>query len=182
MLWVGMRGCLRRVSKVHWRRYNMSTISDVRQALKTYIDCYRRPDLPPLELSQLYDLGTGSEIPPEDIGSKWPDPWPNGWSKGVYFIFGSSGSLLYVGKASLNQGIGSRLGAWFQYENDEARSCKVVHPNWSESPRYVMTLPVTDEMSFEAPALEEYFIRTLHPTDNTIGRQGDTGANTSISP
>jgi len=117
-------------------------------------------------------LFPGSENPPEEIGAKWPDEWPSGWKKGVYLIFGAGGSLLYIGKASMNNAIGSRLGEYFQYSDDERKSCKVVDPRIKE-PRYLLTVAVPDEMPFESSALEEYLIGALQPIGNMKGRNNN---------
>ncbi len=66
---------------------------------------------------------------------------------------------------------GRRLGGYFSYAKDK-KGCKVNHMGWSYSPKYVVTIAVPINMSFEAPALEEYLINELNEElpDNTIGR------------
>jgi len=142
------------------------TYEDVLKAIDSYKVKFRRPELPDLEFSKLLALF------PEDYGLNgatltWIDPWPNGERQGVYFVFGQALKLLYIGKASMRRGIGSRLAQWFQFAPD--RGCKVVHPGWSEMPRFIATLAVPVGMGFEAPAIEEYLITQLLPPDNGVG-------------
>ena len=61
-----------------------------------------------------------------------------------------------------------RLSAYFRY-NRKTKKCKIKHSNWSEPPRYVLTVAVPTDMSFEAPALEEYLITKTQPKDNDRG-------------
>jgi excinuclease UvrABC nuclease subunit len=78
--------------------------------------------------------------------------------------------VLYVGKASQGP-IGGRLAHYFKY-NPDRKTCRVVHAGpggWSSPPIYVVGVAVPDELAFEAAALEEYLIRELQPSDNTLG-------------
>src|SRR5258708_6063956 len=113
----------------------MIYLPDIKQALNYYTQHFRRADLQPLEpISGLQALFPDLELAPE-VTSRWPDSWPFGASQGVYFIFGCEVRLLYIGKASMGANISSRLSCWFKYERP-ANSCKVVHPGWSEQPRF----------------------------------------------
>jgi hypothetical protein len=140
------------------------------EALKRALDdCrakYRRSDLPDLRLSGLYSLFP-DEVQTADAGHRWNDKWPHSEEAGVYFIFGGSGRLLYVGKASMNHCIGGRLSNYFGTDKATNR-CRVEH-EWCERPMYVATAAVPQGMKFEAPALEEYLIATLNPCDNVRG-------------
>lgn len=146
----------------------MSGLKKLQNELKAYTRKYRKPGLPPLRLSPLYDLCTTHKRGPA-VGSKWPDYWPNADSFGVYAIFDESLDLLYIGKASMNNVLSNRLGRWFGYT--KAKSCKVKDSNWNKTPRYVITIPVVPEMRFEAAAIEEYMIAALQPIDNTRGKK-----------
>ena len=151
---------------------NHKGLADIVTALNCYKERFRRQDLQqqyPLEqISGLYALFPDLEMAP-GVTSKWPDGWPASSRKGVYFIFGTQVRLLYIGKASMSASIGSRLSHWFNYARP-GNGCRVVHSGWSEQPRFVAVLPVPEGMAFEAPALEEFLIDRLSPSDNVNGR------------
>lgn len=146
-----------------------ATVDNVKQALSEYKA--RRSDLPDLELSALYALFP-KEIQLETGAPHWPNPWPNTSCAGVYFIFGRSGRLLYVGKASMKNCIDDRLYGHFR-TGKSPEECRLVHSvgrdGWIERPMYVATVAVPREMAFEAPALEEYLIGKLSPVNNMKG-------------
>jgi excinuclease UvrABC nuclease subunit len=99
----------------------------------------------------------------------WSDKWPQSDEAGVYLVFGGSGRLLYIGKASMNQSIGNRLSFYFGSDRVD-KTCTIVHEGrWKERPMYIATVAVPREMRFEAPALEEYLIASLGPCDNANG-------------
>jgi hypothetical protein len=144
-------------------------LQNVKSALATYIDKYRKPGLPEPELSGLYALFPERGELPSDIERRWPAQWEQSDKTGVYFIFAGDGQLLYVGKA---WHLGSRLGHYFDY--DENKRCRLLC-SWSRDPAYVATIAVPQDMSWEAAGLEEYFIQVLRPkpTDNVLGlREG----------
>jgi hypothetical protein len=144
----------------------------VLEAIKCAVDEYRikfrHPQLPDLELSALYALFPDEKEFSHEAELHWPESYPNAARQGVYLIFGGSGRLLYIGKASMNSSMGGRLAHWFHYDTSW-RGCRVVHPGWSERPAYLATIAVPRDMGFEAPALEEYLIKRLNPLDNAIG-------------
>ena len=145
-------------------------ITDILEAINQYSRVYRHPALPKLSLSGLYALFPGEDkVAPNGIEINWPAEWPNVSQKGVYFVFGSGGRLLYIGKASMNGTLGARLNAYFKIEKTTGM-CQVIQPSWTEKPMYIATLPVPEDMGFEAAALEEYLIRELKPPDNTRGK------------
>ena len=131
--------------------------------LKTAIDelnaRFPRPSLPPLELSDVYDLR-------ED----WPrKKYPCSDSPGVYALIDETDEVAYVGKASFNHVIGNRLGARFCYGPDKAVMLTV--PEWqSERIRYIAAIGLPAEHAFEAPAIEEFLIHRLQPRLNSVGR------------
>ena len=144
-------------------------LEQVKQALEQYKAKYRRSDLPDLNMSGLYALFPDEVQTAGDVAYRWNDQWPNSDEAGVYFIFGSSGRLLYIGKASMNHYMGGRLSNYFGCDK-ATKACRIVHENgWSERPMYVATVAVPRGMNFEAPALEEYLIGRLEPVDNVRG-------------
>lgn len=145
---------------------SQSSFAEFRERVATYQRRYRHPDLEPLKVFGLYDLFP--DIGTSHADFKWPDPWPHGGSAGVYLILDENLHLVYIGKASMNSSIAIRLSSYFVFDSD--KKCKIKHPkSWEGQPRYVATVPLPDELRFEASALEEYLIATLSTTDNTAG-------------
>jgi len=139
----------------------------VKRCLDEYQEQYRRPGLPPLELKGMYALFPEEGLA-DFVESRWNEPYPNADRKGVYLIFGRTGVLLYVGKASMGASIGGRLGTYFAGKKE----CRLVFTDWTERPTYIATIAVPQGMGFEASALEEYLIRSLQPCDNNLGASG----------
>jgi len=139
-------------------------LTEVRRCLDVYREKYRRSGLPDLELSGIYALFPEEGVP-DFAEFRWNDRYPNAGRKGVYLLFGGTGRLLYIGKASMGASIGGRLGTWFAGKNE----CRLLSNDWMERPSYVATIAVPESMSFEAAALEEYLIRCLNPSDNKLG-------------
>lgn len=149
----------------------MSTFDDINEAIEAYERNYRHPDLPRLNISGPYDLFPASTEPwPNSTPAehRWPDVWPNSEKRGIYLIFDQSRNLLYVGKASMSSSIGVRLGKYFG-SSDDGPCCRVLHTGWGAQPRFVVTVAVPDASPFEAPAIEEYLITLLSPSDNSKG-------------
>jgi len=144
----------------------VSTFKDLAGALSTYCESYRKEGLPPLALSPLYDLFPAETNQSKNVGSSWPDSWINTDLAGVYAFLDNDLNVLYIGKVSMKSSLGSRLNKYCKYDND--RQCKLVD-SWKGNPRYVVTIPVSDNMRFEAPALEEFLISTIQTTDNKAG-------------
>lgn len=139
-------------------------LTEARRWLDKFCKQYRRPGLPALELSGVYALFPEEELP-DFVEYRWNEDYPNAARKGVYLIFGRSGRVLYIGKASLGASIGGRLGTYFAGKNE----CRLLSTDWTERPTYIATIAVPQGMSFEAAALEEYLIRCLNPCDNGVG-------------
>lgn len=119
---------------------------------------YRHHCLYRLELSEPYDL-----IEDWDANKSWP----HAGEPGVYSIYDERWTLLYIGKASLNAGMGSRLSAHMPGTSDTPFAVTEAD-GWGEFvPRYIITVPV--EEAFESPSLEEYLIGRLNPPTNTQG-------------
>ncbi len=147
----------------------MVSLDGIKAQLNKYVEQFRRPDLPNLSISGIYSLYPKEETPVQ-VEKEWPDSFPNAEKHGVYVIFGKELQVLYIGKASMNNTLGSRLGSYFSYADDK-KTCKVKSEYWSETPKYIITISVPDNMSFEAPAIEEYLIKSLCASlpDNKIG-------------
>ena len=131
-----------------------------------YLLRYRRSDLPPLEISAPFDLFPSQPLPP-GISPQWTwvDCWPFSERAGVYLIYSDTFELLYIGKASTNRCLGQRL-----WDHFGAGDTCILKEFWPHPPRFVVNIAVPVELSFEAPALEEYLIRKLQPLTNTVGR------------
>jgi hypothetical protein len=149
----------------------MSTLpkqpKDVLAALRRYDDTIRHPALRRLDISDLYALFPDE---PSAVGArlKWPNPWPNADSPGVYLIFGTGTELLYVGRAwNLN----SRVSSYFRYASDGSGRCEL-RDEWQHRPAFVATIAVDDDKFFEAAGLEEYLIEALQPVENDRGIRG----------
>lgn len=150
----------------------MITLDQVRDALSQYVLTYRHPDLPPLEMSGIYDLFPEDHADPvANTCAVWPANYPNRYSRGVYLMLGAHQQLLYVGKVSMNNSFDSRLAGYFSYTTDGKKRCQVKHDTWGTRPEFLITIPVSSDMAFEAAALEEYLIDRLQPPDNTKGKR-----------
>jgi len=139
----------------------------INSALEDYKERYRRETLDPLELSGVYALFPDKLSCDDGIEGRWPATWPHSTRSGVYFLFTEQGELLYIGTA---WHVGARLGQYFHYDSD--RRCKIVR-TWSKDPAYLLILAVPEGMSFEAAALEEFFIERVGSIDNKVGRVRD---------
>ena len=144
---------------------NVDNLETLRVALNYYRQNLRREDFPSLELSELYDLFP--ERGSSQAKKKWPVAYPFANNAGVYFIFDEGLRLLYIGKASMNNHLVSRLSAYFEYDDD--KKCRVKSVDWIGNPRYISVVPMDEQHKFEAPALEEYLIGQLVTTDNKAG-------------
>ena len=101
-----------------------------------------------------------------DTGYKWPEKFPNAGKAGVYLIFDSAMSLLYIGMTTRD--LNNRLGNYFGYVNGRGSGFLVkanMLPPWKKRPYYIRTIPVMH--SEEAPILESYLIKTLKPPENS---------------
>ena len=102
----------------------------------------------------------------------WEDrTFPNGNSRGVYFIFGKNSennesSAVYVGKASYSDSmIGKRL---YSHLNTPSRNERIYPMNHKSGSKYhlefITTIPL-DNVPFLASALEEYLIAYLRDSN-----------------
>jgi|APEBP8051072210_1049370.scaffolds.fasta_scaffold00009_107 hypothetical protein len=145
----------------------MANNHDFLDQVQRYISEHRRDGLAAYNISGIYDLLPGTQPSTTDLAYKWPESWPNASNAGVYAIFGSDMTLLYVGKSSMNSFLGARLSSYFGYTPE--RTCRI-KGEWSISPRYLMTVAVPDDATWEAPALEEFLVQRLNPSLNKNGR------------
>ena len=142
----------------------MANLQLLLDGVETYQSTFRHPDLPKFEISDLYCL-----FPDENwSGIQWPTTYEHTGRCGVYLMLPNEISINYIGKTSMKQNFGSRLGSYFTYADDK-KTCRV-NGDWKTQPRFLLTIAVPKSMEFEAPALEEYLIREF-PDDleNDIG-------------
>ena len=135
--------------------------------VEQYILHYRREGLPPYKVSGIYDLFPESRNSIEAIEHKWPDTWPNSSDAGVYALFCEDMALLYVGKSSMRNCLGARLSSYFGFSSEGA--CRI-NGDWGINPKYLITIAVPSDATWEAPALEEFLIQRLNPLLNINGR------------
>jgi hypothetical protein len=139
-------------------------------ALTEYVSKYRRSGLPDLQVSPPFDLYPSQPVP-SGIHPKgeYKDSWPNNEKAGVYMLYTNALKLLYIGKTSMNQGIGHRLSTYFGNGTDTGGAAPT--RDWLKPARFVVTIAVPDDMRFEAPMLEEFLIWKLSPPANEYGKR-----------
>ena len=98
------------------------------------------------------------------------DKWPNAEKNGVYFAFGLNGQgkhALYIGKASMSSSIGLRLQSHFA---DYAHNRPFRMGSKEEAFEIVLvaSIPLEDNISFFAPALEEFLIHEIVRMKNEL--------------
>jgi len=148
------------------RETTVDPVNQFKETVEQYRALHRREGLPDFDVSGLYDLFPKTD-PRSDTAHHWPDDWPNAGRAGVYAVFADDRELLYVGKSSMNSFLAARLGAYFGYAPD--RSCRIKN-TWVRAPRFLVTVGVPDDSTWEAPALEEFLIQKLNPPLNRNGR------------
>lgn len=136
------------------------------QAVTEYQSKFRGVGLDEFEVSDPYDLSAELGHTAINCVAAWPDTWPHIGRAGVYALFGEKLQTVYIGKASLRNALESRLGSYFGFEKD--RTCRFYN-TWKCRPRYLITVAVPEESRFEAPALKEFLIIKLRPSDNKAG-------------
>ena len=125
---------------------NSVSSAEIRTLVAEYCHTQRRPSLKPFIVHA------------HNLSSWWRTPLSAG--PGCYAIYGSDGSLLYVGKASLKASVGSRLAAHLRH----------VRPSWSATPpTYVDIIEVMEP--FESPSLEEFLLMRVATLYNDHGRR-----------
>lgn len=141
---------------------DLATYSDLLMAIEYYRNNYRREGLPEFGEINRYALYPDNNI--NEFG--WPGKFHDCDSPGIYVFLDENDDILYIGKASMNNLLGYRLGSYFCYDQDG--SCKLNH-KWKKEPRYIITMAVDYDTRFEAAALEEYLISQLTTLENKAG-------------
>lgn len=136
----------------------MNTLDQLKEKIQLLSEKYNRSDLK-LKISDVYDIK-------KDFSTQYP----NSGFPGVYVFLNEQQQIIYVGKASNNNFIGPRLGAYFKRGNEE-KSTGVPKVKYYKDVRYLVTIPVPEDRAFEAPAIEEYLIKELNPPLNVIGKK-----------
>jgi len=111
---------------------------------------YPRPGLDPLELTPILNIAANPDA-----------SWPGNEHAGIYVIMDERKDLLYIGKASFGSTIGRRLNQRFN-----AKWMPVTQE--SEGCRFLTTIPLPRGHEFEAPAIEEFFLKRLTTKNNKI--------------
>ncbi len=146
----------------------MAKFKDLVSSVSEYANRFRHPDLPHFEIGPAYDLSPEKGATAMECLRKWPDTWTNNNNPGIYAFLDHDLNVVYIGKSSMSSFLGARLSSYCGY--DEEKRCKLKHTGWTVLPRYVWTVGVPSELAFEAPALEEFLITKLKPTDNVTGK------------
>jgi hypothetical protein len=135
------------------------------EAVTEYSVRYRHPDLARFDVGSPVDLhpsrprlASAPEVPPQDS-------WPFHDRAGVYLMYDDALELFYIGKASMSRCLGQRL-----YEYFGGGEVCVPKFEWLHPARFLIIIAMPKESPFEAPALEEFLIRRLHPRINGTGR------------
>jgi hypothetical protein len=122
----------------------MGISNQLHECLADYCKHYRNPELP--------RFPTYTHTMTSWYGT------PESAQPGCYMYYSQEDEALYVGKASLDASIGSRLAA------HDRRKPRVP---WREKAASLLLIVTPNE--FEASSLEEYLIDKLHPSGNKLG-------------
>ena len=126
---------------------------DVQLALDELNNKFPRPNLTLKISDKIYDLE-----------KDWPDEyWPGIGLPGVYLFADENRKTRYIGKSSSD--LGKRLGDYWKDGNGKA----VPRNDKSKGIRYIATITVSEDRAFEAPSIEEWLIREIKPSRNTVG-------------
>ena len=143
----------------------MKTLQDLKNLIFEYESKYRGPKLEPLKISELYDLSKKKSD--QQDSNSWPKKYPNADYPGVYVFLNKNKEILYIGKASFNNTLGSRISSYIRWDKSKD-GCEMYH-EWKQVPFYLATIRVEVTKSFEAPAIEEFLIKALEPIENKVG-------------
>jgi hypothetical protein len=135
----------------------MKHLSDLHKAIDIFNEEYPRPGIKPIGLSERYDIR-------KDFLNR---SYPNSDFPGVYILFDENMNILRIGKASCDRALGSRLSDYFEYGPDKEGVAK---DSDYKVVRYLMTIGLSKDRAFEAPAIEEYLIGKLDSDLNKTGR------------
>jgi excinuclease UvrABC nuclease subunit len=150
----------------------MADFVALQAAIEELNEKHPRPGIPPLTLSPIYDLK-----------AHWPNQYPCSDQAGVYIALDESKNVVYVGKASLSNVIGKRIGTRIWRGMDPATYAVVA--DWQDvSVRFIAAIGLDSEHAFEAAAIEEFLIGRLQPPLNALGRHGSRAevANNNANP
>jgi hypothetical protein len=89
--------------------------------------------------------------------------YPNHDKPGVYVFLNANRQLTYVGKATYDETIGTRLRKHYYADGRPMSS-------YAQDAVFVASIPFPKDRSFEGAALEEYLILRLSPPRNRLGR------------
>jgi hypothetical protein len=150
------------------QRENAVTVEALFTQIMKYTSSHHRDNMPTYAISGLYDLfpesgASGKKL----VTHRWPDEWPNHSSAGIYAVFDDKIDLIYLGKTPQNSFLEARLDSCFGSRTE--RSCRLIG-EWRIQPRYVLTVAVADDSTWEAAAMEEFLINTLSPALNERGQ------------
>lgn len=129
---------------------SISTFFDLEKAITDFNENHKRPH-GEITLTELRDISK------EDHAS-----WPSNESPGVYIFLDSNKNITYIGKASFTNCIGGRLNSRFDTKWNPKK------PE-SEGCNYITTIALPKDLSFEAPAIEEYLLKVLATRSNSVG-------------
>ena len=151
----------------------MKNYQSILRLIDSYIIDEIGKSIPRYQITGLYDLYPKEPIEFEGLAieANWPSPWikpdmTHEWT-GVYIVLGNNLEVSYIGKASLSSSIGTRLNTHFKIS--EPDNMCLLQGNWNPRPRFVFSVFMPVDRSFEAPSLEEYLILNLQPGSNTLG-------------
>lgn len=135
------------------------------EVVKNYSVRYRHPDLAPFDIGAPLDLHPSRPLLPSAPRLTHQLSWPFGERAGVYLMYDEALELFYIGKSSMNRCLGQRL-----YEHFGGGDICVPQDEWLQPARFLVIIAMPKDSPFEAPSLEEFLIRTLHPRVNANGR------------
>ena len=132
----------------------MGGIEEFRNAVDRFNRDFRGPKVETLRPSDPYD-----------IDHDHPRQWPDATKPGIYAFFDKDRNLLYVGKASLGNAIGNRIGAHLS-SNPKRPWMRL--DDKSKDAQFIVTVATAADQAFVAAALEEFLIREFKPPRNTL--------------
>lgn len=139
-------------------------LNKIKEAAEEYSRLYRANNLGPFEfIEELYSLYPSPE---EKYG--WNDYYPFYNRAGIYLAFDENKKLIYIGKASMSNKIGHRVGARFKQGANGECEPKSNSDGWAKECKYLSAIAVPH--AFEAPSLEEYLIGVFAPKFNSVGK------------
>ena len=100
-----------------------------------------------------------------DVYKDYSKAFPNSDDPGVYALIHENGSeVVRIGKAKC---LGCRLAAYFMWADKLAGKAMAKHPDYRIA-RYIVTVAVPHDRSFEAHSVEGFLLGRLRPALNTM--------------